>query len=207
MKFIRRSDTILVDRIITSITDEKGVELGLGIDYTFDAPAITVFNAVVKDPFTITTLAPVSSNIKVNSTITIIDSNGIEITYTVQALGANALKFRERLADSINTPIQFKEKEYLLTFSASVADGLYFDNYLEAYFVSDRFSSVFIDKASILQMYPQLSGKENIQLLNDNAREEVRADFSFDTNFHNVIDLGQLKVLVKLKSLEIWRKN
>jgi len=196
ISYLNKLGVVDVYHSISEIYDEKGNVLVNPTDYIYNAPNTTLRNAQVITPFTIETTAPVPSTIHKGTIITIITTEGLEVDYTVKNVGATALRFFEQLEDERLSNIQFKEKAGQLSF---VNEGLFTDNNNNMYLVANNFSNISVSQAEIRQMYPQVNKDEDIDLLNKQAKDEVRADFSFDTNFHNLLDYGQLNTLVKLK--------
>ena len=96
------------------------------------------------------------------------------------------------------TIVSVRQEESIITLT-TLEEGQYYLSTNEIIIVANTFANLFINKAQIKTRYKNLDDAFDIELLNNEAKESVIADFSFNPYFYKTLDLGQLTELQKRK--------
>ena len=194
MIIVKQGGSFPIKNFDNKIYNADGDLLGVDIDYTYTAPAS--YSGTILDRFKLETS---THTILKGSVVNIKGEDDITNDYMVMGVGATTIEVEPLMSLSVGSTATITQEEGSITLLSALEEGQYNLSTNEIIIVADTFANLYINKAKIRTRYKNLDDDIDIDLLNNEAKESVIADFSFDPYFYKTLDLGQLTELQKRK--------
>ena len=194
MIIVKQEGSFSIKDFDNKIYNASGDLLVADTDYTYTAPAS--YSGTILDRFKLET--GVHAIVK-GSVVNIKGEDDITNDYMVMGVGATTIEVEPLMSLSVGSIATVTQEEGPITLLSALEEGQYNLSTNEIIIVANTFANLYINKAKIRTRYKNLDDDLDIDLLNNEAKESVIADFSFDPYFYKTLDLGQLTELQKRK--------
>jgi len=197
--FTKTQGTIKKNEFDGVIYDADGDTLTITTDFTVISPT-TLSSCAVVSPLVIEVGAV--HGLEVGDSINITGSDGIARQNIVKAVGTTNIELEERIYPSTDTAVDIYINFYKITFTSNVDEGLYRFSDNVGLIIHDSFVDTTINYSNLHVRALGVDKNVNMASLNDEAKNSVIADFSFEPLFYTKVDMLQIRELLLLKM--IW---